>query len=439
MFKYSKIQSNNPKIKKASFELILRAFKDKIKTRAELLKLQKNACEKYKINFLSNPILLAAYNDLVKNRTIKANDQLFQILRKRRVRTSSGIASVAILTKSWPCPGKCIYCPTEADMPKSYLSNEPAVMRAILAKFDPRRQVQIRLRGLEIAGNPADKIELIIMGGTWSVLPHDYQLRFIIACYAACNNFGKKFLISNAKFPMKSKMSNNQLLKILKKEQKKNEKTKYRIVGLTLETRPDFINEKEIKRFRELGCTRVELGVQSIYDRILTKNIRGHLIEETIRATKLLKDAGFKICYHLMPNLYGSNKKLDLQMFKTIFSDSRFQPDLIKIYPCVVTKNSQLYSLYKRGLYKSYSDKELMRLILQIKKIIPPYVRIQRLVRDIPAESIESGSKISNLRQIIHQKSGRLATCLPARQVCDMRLAISHSLAPAIVALISVG
>lgn len=211
------------------------------------------------------------------------------------------------------------------------------------------------------------------------------------------------------------------LIEQLRKEQKKNEKAKYRIVGLTLETRPDFIDKKEIEWMRKLGCTRVELGVQTIYDRILNMNQRGHLVLDTIRTTKLLKDAGFKICYHLMPNLYGSNLKKDLQMFVTIFSDSRFQPDLIKIYPCVVTKNSQLYRLFKRELYKSYSDQELMKLILQIKKIVPPYVRIQRLIRDIPAESIESGSKISNLRQVIHDQNQRSVTS-------NKRLAISDKL-----------
>lgn len=390
----------------AADEVILRAVERKIKSKKDLLQIQKEICEEMGSTFLTQPMLLNTYRKLIKEKRIKANDSLFQILRKRRIRTLSGVAPVALLTKPFPCPGRCIYCPSEPNMPKSYISNEPAVMRAILANFDPARQIEIRLRGLEIAGNPGDKIELIVMGGTWSALPRDYQIQYIIDCYKTCNEFDNKSQKTSTKSQInsKSKISILKQTQILIAEQTKNEKAKYRIIGLTLETRPDYIDEEEIKWMRILGCTRVELGVQSIYDRVLNKNKRGHKIEATIKATKLLKDAGFKICYHMMPNLYGSNKKLDLQMFKELFTNPDFQPDMIKIYNCVVTKYSELAKLAKSGKFIPYTDKELINLMIKIKKILPEYVRVQRLGRDIPSDNIIYGSKMSNIRQIVQDR-----------------------------------
>ena len=284
-------------------------------------------------NFLSptNADLRDRYEKMITEGELKRNPSFEKILQSRKIRTQSGVAVVAVLTKAYPCPGKCLYCPTEKEMPKSYLSNEPAVMRAINAHFNPYREVQDRLRSLEINGHKTDKIELIVMGGTFSSLPKNYQQKFIANCFRACNDYPRRGLINQAP--------------TLEREQRKNEKAKHRIIGLTLETRPDYINEKEIINFRELGCTRVELGVQSIFDEVLKKNKRGHLVSETIRATKLLKDSGFKISYHLMPGLFGSNLKKDYKMFKELFSNSDFQPDMIKIYPTIVTKNSALYKL----------------------------------------------------------------------------------------------
>lgn len=444
-----RIKPRNLNEKKACEFIILKAIKNNIKSARDILLLQKLACEKYKIGFVTHPMLLATYRDLVKSKKIKLNSLLFQLLRKRRVRTSSGIAAVAVLTKPYSCPGKCIYCPDEKGMPKSYLSNEPAVMRANMVGFDPIKQVFVRLRGLEIAGNSAEKIELIVMGGTFSYLPRVYQIQFIINCYWACNNYFSNFQFStpvvetngfttgqvsnfqsNPKFKkLKQKIKSkniNILQNILEQEQRKNEKAKYRIVGLTLETRPDYIDENEIIWFRKLGCTRVEIGVQSIYDRVLDINNRGHKVSETIQATKLLKDAGFKVCYHMMPNLYGSNRKLDLQMFKDLFSKQELQPDLLKIYPCVLTANSELNKIFRQKKFIPYTDAELIKLLINIKQTLPEYVRVQRLYRDIPAESILAGSKISNIRQIlkmnyesgiINQERKLLCKCIRCREI----------------------
>lgn len=330
--------------------------------------------------------LLSAYHSLIKSKTIKPNEQLEKFLTKRSVRTMSGVAVISVLTKPYPCPGNCLYCPTEKDMPKSYLSNEPAVMRAILNQFDPYKQIQMRLKALAANGHKTDKIELIIMGGTWSYHSPQYQSWFIKRCFEALNG---------------------QKAKSLEQAQQRNETAKHRCIGLTLETRPDYIDEAEIKRMRRFGCTRVELGIQHIDEKILNLNKRGHTARQSKQAITLLKQAGFKINYHLMINLPSSTPAKDLAMFKAIYTHPDWMPDMIKIYPCVVTKDSELYKWHQEGRYQPYSDKQLMSLLIKIKKITPPYVRITRLIRDIPEESILAGNKITNLRQLIQDQAKR--------------------------------
>ncbi|TAK97028.1 tRNA uridine(34) 5-carboxymethylaminomethyl modification radical SAM/GNAT enzyme Elp3 [Patescibacteria group bacterium] len=381
-------------------------------TQADFLHLKKQLSAKFKIQTPTNANLRERYNYLLAQKKIRRSPKLEKLLLSRRVRTESGVAVVAVLTKSYPCPGQCLYCPTEKEMPKSYLSNEPAVMRAISAKFNPYAQVQSRLRSLELNGHQTDKVELIVMGGTFSALPKAYQQKFVAECFRACNDYPKR-ITCNAKRIVSDNLSG---------EQKRNEKAKHRIIGLTLETRPDYIDEKEIVNFRALGCTRVELGVQSIFDDVLRKNKRGHAVSETIRATKLLKDAGFKINYHIMPGLPGSSIKKDYKMFQELFSSQNFQPDMLKIYPTVVLKNSALYSLWKRGEYKPLTDHQFKKFIVKVKnEIIPPYVRIQRLIRDVPAASIIAGPIVSNLRQLIATESK--CQCIRCREVgADFRI-----------------
>ncbi|MDP2934638.1 MAG: tRNA uridine(34) 5-carboxymethylaminomethyl modification radical SAM/GNAT enzyme Elp3 [bacterium] len=374
---------------------------DKIKRRAAL---------EYKSKIPQNINLLQAYHKLIATNKFKKSPILEQLLKTRKVRTLSGIAAITVITKPYTCPGKCLYCPTEKNMPKSYLANEPACMRAVLTKFDPYRQVDARLKSLKMTGHVTEKIELIVLGGTWSAYPKNYQNWFIKRCFDACNGI---------------------MSKSLKSAQKRNETTKNRVIGLTLETRPDFVTPEEIKHMRELGCTRVELGVQSIYDDVLRKNKRGHDIKTVIKATKLLKDAGFKITYHMMPNLPGSNIKKDEKMFEELFSNpptstrrrgeaGDFQPDQLKIYPCAVLKTALLYKLWKQGKYKPYSEKQLIDLLIKIKEKIPPYVRIVRMIRDIPAQSIIAGNKVSNLREVIArkmEKTHKKCRCIRCREV----------------------
>jgi elongator complex protein 3 len=368
-------------------------------------RLKKDICKEIGIQPPTNADIREYYEKMIAKKEIKRNLSFEKFLFSKKVRTQSGVAVVAVLTKPYPCPGKCIYCPSEKEMPKSYLKNEPAVMRAIAAKFNPGMQVWRRLRALELNGHRVGKIELIVMGGTFSYFPKNYQKKFITECFRACNDYQ----LSQAKAPARG-------ITTLEKEQKRNEKAKCRIIGLTLETRPDYIDEKEILNFRNLGCTRVELGVQSIFDDVLKINKRGHNIQKTIEATKILKDAGFKINYHIMPGLPGSNLKMDYKMFEELFSNPDFQPDMLKIYPTVVTKNTALHSLWKKGNYKPLGNIDFAKFILRIKKnIIPPYVRIARLVRDVPTSEIFAGPTISNLRQIIEKKSK--CQCIRCREV----------------------
>ena len=334
-------------------------------------------------------------------------------MKKRPIRSLSGIVNISVLTKPYFCPGKCIFCPIEENFPKSYLSGEPAADRARTLNFDPFLQVKTRVQNLQEIGHFTDKIELRIIGGTWSVYPIDYRYWFVKECFLAANNKIKK---------QKRKIKENlfQLKKELLKEQKKNEKAKNRIVGISIETRPDFISENEVKILRELGVTMVEMGVQNVFDEILEKNQCGFSSEKISEATKILKDAGFKILYHLMPNLPGSDLEKDEKMFEIVFHDGRFKPDWIKIYPTVVVKGAKLYQIWKEGNYKPYSDEELIEFLIKIKTNLPRWVRIARIMRDIPAKKIEAGCKISNLRQKIQEimKKRKLkCKCIRCREV----------------------
>ncbi len=395
---------------------LLNNYAKQIKNREDLEGVKRMICKKYSLAALLNSDILKEYRFLLKTGKIKTIEFLEKILRKRSVRTMSGIAPVAVLTKSYPCPGSCAYCPRETDVPASYLSNEPAVMRAIRCGYDPYIQVLSRLKALENNGHQPTKIELIVIGGTWSYLPERYRYWYILNCFKAANDFQKKAI--NNKDAYKKNLSLVELKRLLKLEQKKNESAKYNLIGVTLETRPDYINVKELEEMRDLGCTRVEIGVQAIDDKILALNKRGHGVQAIVDATKLLKQFGFKVTYHLMPALPGATPKKDLELFAQLFTDANFQPDQIKFYPTVVTKGSLLYEWYQAGKYKPYSDKVLQELIVKCKALVPTYVRIIRLIRDIPGESIIAGNKITNLRQVMKDR-GVKCNCIRCREAKD--------------------
>lgn len=357
--------------------------------------------------------LIVTYKDLIKKGIIKENKKLEQLLTKRAVRTLSGVSVITVLTRPYHCPGRCIYCPLEPGMPKSYLSNEPAAQRAKRNFFDPIRQVNMRIQALQNNGHQVDKIEIIVLGETWSAYPKKYQTSFIRDLFYAANVFRSA---SSGQVNKKNKRK----ARSLKAEQKINEKARYKIIGLTLETRPDHITTQEIKRLRMLGATRMQIGVQHTDNKILDLIQRDHPIEQSIKATRMLKEAGFKVDHHYMPDLPGSTPAKDLKMFEYVYNSPDLQPDQIKIYPCVVNEYAPLYQWYKKGKYKPYSPKELLDLLLKIKKITPPWIRINRLIRDIPEESIIAGNKITNLRQYLQaelKKRGQSCQCLRCREV----------------------
>ncbi|MDD5760588.1 MAG: tRNA uridine(34) 5-carboxymethylaminomethyl modification radical SAM/GNAT enzyme Elp3 [Candidatus Pacebacteria bacterium] len=382
--------------------IILRAIEQNISSERELIDIERDInrkCHKYFVPFYK---LLEVYKSLVKQKNISPNKTLESILKKARIRSLSGIVAITVITKPYPCPGNCLYCPNVDNMPKSYLPDEPACRRALLNNFDPYKQIQTRIQTLKANGHPTDKIELIILGGTWSYYPKQYQKWFTKRCFDGANNKTSPTLLAS---------------------QKINESANNRIIGLTLETRPDYITPEGIKRMRILGATRIELGVQSLDNDILKFNNRGHNVEETIKATKLLKNAGFKITYHLMLNLPGSDIKKDEKMFETLFSNPDFQPDQLKIYPCSVLKEAPLYKLFLDKKYQPYTEEELIRLLIKIKEKVPPYVRIVRVSRDIPSNDIVAGNKVSNLRQIIFERMKKQNTscqCLRCREPHDL-------------------
>jgi elongator complex protein 3 len=354
----------------------------------ELARSKRKISKEFDMRLPTNAMLLKNYNELKEIGAIKKNLQFERLLVRRKVRTGSGVAPVTVLTKPFPCPGKCVYCPTEPGMPKSYLSNEPAAMRAVMNRFDPYDQITNRLRALTENGHTPDKIDLIILGGTWSSYAKDYQEKFIHECYRATNDFGG--IKDNSK--------------TLSESQNINETAAYRMIGLCIETRPDHVCIPEIKRWRNFGVTRVQLGAQHLDDNVQKITNRGHYTDALITATKMIKDAGFKLDYHIMQNLPGSNPEKDLWCAKKIVSDQNFQPDQIKIYPTIVNEYAELYEWFKDGRWKPYSNETLASLLVEIKKQVPYHIRINRVIRDFPGESIIAGNKITNLRELLQYR-----------------------------------
>jgi len=301
---------------------------------------------------------------------------------KKFARTISGVTPVAVMTQPMKCPGQCVYCPTYSAIPQSYTPGSPAVLRARKCNFDAKKQVQLRLRVLAEMGHPTDKIELIVMGGTFLAYPEDYQYQFIKDCLDALNGEESADL---------------------EEAKRLNETTKHRCTGLCIETRPDWCRQEEIDRMLQFGTTRVELGVQTLDDKIYRLVRRGHKVEDVTQATALLREHGFKVHYHWMPGLPGSTPEKDLALSKELFNDARFRPDGLKLYPTMVVEGTELERWYRENRYQPYDTKTLIALMVDIKSIVPKYVRISRVLRDIPAKFIVAGCKDS-LRGVIQQR-----------------------------------
>jgi len=410
-------------------ELVKYIISNKPQDRQALQALVRSFIKDKKQSFPKFSHLLKAYRQLVDEKEIEPQPWLEPLLVKRAIRTLSGVAPVHVMTAPLGCPANCLYCPNEPGMPKSYLSNQPGSMRAILNDFDPYKQVTMRLRALYQNGHHPEKIELVENGGTWTALPRRYRTWFITRCYEAANAFDPSdhkettdFIPSNnsrltilnrlndqpdhlAKETLRLHDEDDQdLLQDLMKVQKENETANYRIIGITLETRPDWLADDEIQHLRLMGCTKLEIGVQSINEEVLKWNNRGHGMDAVKTATQKMRDAGFKVGYHMMPGMFKATIQSDIEMFQELFTNPAYKPDFLKVYPCVVVKEAPLYKLWERGEYKPYEGEELIKVLVEISKTFPRYCRVARLIRDIPSEAVSGGNKVTNLREVVDKR-----------------------------------
>jgi len=303
---------------------------------------------------------------------------------KKPVRSKSGVTPLTVVLKPRKCNhGTCIYCPGGDYVPQSYTDKSPAVMRALQLKFDVRKQVESRLNALIKMGHPTDKIELIVIGGTFLQYPLDYQYDYIKGCFDVLNGKDSS---------------------TLEEAQKINETAQHRIVAMCIENRPDNCSIEEIKRMRRFGCTRVEIGVQILDDEIYKKTARGHKIQDVVDASERLKDAGFKLGYHIMPGLPYSNVEKDIEKFRLIFEDESFRPDQLKIYPCQIVEDSPLAKMYKRINYVPYNDEQIKEVLTRMMRIIPDYCRIMRVMREIPKEKMLVEAASTSIRKEVEDE-----------------------------------
>lgn len=413
---------------------------------------------------LSKNQLLQAYRGIrEKHPELLPNDPELELkIQMKPMRTQSGVTPVTVLTKPFPCPGTCIFCPNDVRMPKSYLPDEPGAQRASRNYFDPYLQTYDRLKAFQNIGHSTAKIELIILGGTWSVYPEAYQKWFIKRCFEAMNDFGEGIdrtsevhyhgldeeklsqidliatTIRNAD-QREGTITYNQLIadinrennrknkeveqaewEAIEKEHIRNVNNNCRCVGLVIETRPDNISEDEVIRLRRLGCTKVQIGIQTLQDRVLELNKRGHNITATARAFELLRYMGFKIHGHWMANLYGSSPSADVKDYQNLFNDERFCPDELKIYPCSLLETAELMDYYAKGLWKPYSQEELLYVLTETIAATPEYCRLTRIIRDIPSTDIVVGNKNTNLRENAEanlKKDGRKMSDIRSREI----------------------
>jgi elongator complex protein 3 len=348
---------------------------------------------------LPKHLLVHVYRSLIaEGEWLPAPEVLAQI-RMKPVRTLSGVTTLTVLTAPYACPGECLFCPTEERMPKSYLADEPGAMRALQHAFDPWAQVSARLEALQAIGHPTQKVELLILGGTWSAYPRAYQRWFVQRCLEALNGAAASGLET---------------------AQAANEGAAHRNVGLSVETRPDCVSLGEVAHLRRLGVTKVQLGAQSCDDRLLALNRRGHTVADTRQAMRLLRAAGLKIVLHWMPNLLGATPKTDGVDFARLWASEDLRPDELKIYPTQLLPGTGLAEAWARGEYVPYTAGELVELLADLKPSIPRYCRVNRVVRDIPSHHVLDGNRRTSLRQDVLRalsERGRICNCIRCREV----------------------
>ncbi|WP_405280538.1 tRNA uridine(34) 5-carboxymethylaminomethyl modification radical SAM/GNAT enzyme Elp3 [Methanobrevibacter sp.] len=425
-------------MEKACRTIINDILDGKITTRKELEVEKRQLCRDLKLSkFMSNA-------DILEFAKPEEKEIVSGILKKKPTRTMSGVAIVAVMCHPHKCPhGRCFYCPESDIAPPSYTGEEPAALRGRMYEYHPYVQCFNRLKQLKKIGHPIDKVELIIMGGTFPSRDLSYQEWFVSQCLKAMCDFG--LIMENKptnydynldydeirmfeKGVLKTYPPNDYVL--IDDVQSVNENSKVRCVGMTFETRPDYCKKDHINRMLEFGVTRVELGVQTLSDELYEKIKRGHSIADVIEANQLLRDSAVKVAMHMMPGLF-SDPDHDLKMFKRLFSDDNFKPDMLKIYPCLVTKGSELYDLWKKGDYEPYNDEEAVELITKVKAILPKWVRTMRIQRDIPSTLIEAGVQKSNLGELVYnnlEKEHINCQCIRCREIGHKKTSMQYSL-----------
>ena len=370
---------------------------------SDIQSIKLSVCRKYSLDVMpKNSAILAAAEP-------EEYESVRRVLQVKPTRTLSGVAPVAVMTSPCACPhGKCLPCPGGPDhvfqSPQSYTGEEPATLRARQNEYDPYRQVVARLGQFKLLGHHVDKAELIVMGGTMTARAPSYQEWFVSECLRGMNEFSGTLSAAHGLAELMSE----------------NESSDVRCIATTFETRPDWCRGEHINRMLDLGVTKVELGFQHTDDEVLTLNKRGHTVSDSVEANRLLRDAGIKVGFHVMPNLYGSNILRDQKMFDKLFTDPRFCPDFLKIYPTLVTPGAELEGLWKAGEYATYDEDELVDLLAYAKARLPEYVRLQRIQRDIPAKLIVSGSIHGNIRQMTQQRLaeyGGQCRCIRCREI----------------------
>jgi elongator complex protein 3 len=408
--------------------------------------------------FFSRAQIIAGLRYLCSEGLVDLDEErLVRRMQMRPVRTQSGVTPLTVLTRPHPCPGRCVFCPNDVRMPKSYLADEPGAQRAANNHFDPYLQTWNRLAAYKAIGHPIEKVELIILGGTWSFHPESYQIGFVKRCFDALNDFGQGIDRRDQKaWPIHDFLSldnperrtynetvgsflherlgsdwhgpeEQSSWAELEQAQVENEEARCRSVGLVIETRPDHISAAEVKRIRRLGCTKVQIGFQSLSDEVLQLNQRGHDVAATREAVTLLRAAGFKLHAHWMPNLLGATPASDKIDFGRIFDDSALRPDELKIYPCSLIETAELMDYYKSGAWHPYEHEELLDVVVSALSRVPRYCRVTRVIRDISSDDIVVGNKLTNFRQIAENELlSRGGQCLDIRSREVRRDAIPH-------------
>jgi elongator complex protein 3 len=366
-------------MRQVSEEILQAILTGRIRSKDEIQRLKRKLCQQYKLSRFPSDVEILGYA------TDEEKTKVSAILRKKPTRSLSGVVIVAAMTEPMDCPGQCTYCPTNIPTaPKAYVGEEPATLRAQQNQYDPYLQVKSRLEQLEAMGHNTEKVELIVMGGTFLSASPEYQSNFLKRSLDAMTGSDSETL--------------DEAIKLA-------ENSAIRPIGITIETRPDYCRTNHIDAMLAFGTTRVELGVQTIYDDIYSKVSRGHTVDDVISATQHAKDAGLKVCYHIMPGLPGSTPNRDKQVFKELFQNSIFQPDLLKIYPCLVLRGSELFTAWRKGEYEPYTTEEIIELLAEAIPFLPPWVRIQRMQRDIPKRLIVAGPDAGNLTQLVFQRA----------------------------------